>query len=591
MEKDSSDKSILAKSLSYLQQVGEGAIALIKVLFLVLVCYVALPNIWSKATVVDPIGIPKQIGDLGYSGAGLAAGLAAEMRQMEETAETDGQRKYRQEIKAAEQELDIQVPGLPVTVLSALQMVREAIGLQERRVSGEIVQEGDTLVFLLSGERAEPISLPISSDRRLAVRNLIREGAWQAMSTIDCAALAKWSYRSALAGNRQYSETRRIIDRCLKNPVHDDYATATRLHTIMAMVEAAEGNFDAADKRYEVALEISNRAKGDDPEADFTLDAGDGADHARQPMPILYSQIPIAVFGIVKDPLRASVLLNQGKTLNEARAPDKAVIALSKAAVFDDQSVEIASALGNAYQAQASVQRERGEVNDALKSVGLAQEHFERARKLDPTYADTFFNWASLLADNDQCKEALKHFRKVAELKPLDLETYSNWARTLANMGKYSQALKVIRTALNGVSKQTEPSASLAYAFSNKGAILDLFLRDPGSNVVEAGRKKLREEQIDAYRASIAAMPGYPEAHFHLGRVYADLGRPDQALDEMNSYQRLMGDRKAAPAPDAESVAVKYCPSDHTNLMMTFQFYEVIEPHDSELISSIQDER
>ena len=111
--------------------------------------------------------------------------------------------------------------------------------------------------------------------------------------------------------------------------------------------------------------------------------------------------------------------------------------------------------------------------------------------------------------------------------------------------------------SLNGVSKQTAASASLAYALSNKGTILDLFLRDPGSNVVKDGRKKLREEQTDTYRASIAAMPGYPEAHFHLGRVYADLGRPDQALDEMDSYQRLMGDRKAAPAPDAESVAVK----------------------------------
>ena len=40
----------------------------------------------------------------------------------------------------------------------------------------------------------------------------------------------------------------------------------------MAMVEAAEGNFDAAGKRFEVALEISNRANGDDPETDFTLD-------------------------------------------------------------------------------------------------------------------------------------------------------------------------------------------------------------------------------------------------------------------------------------------------------------------------------
>ena len=209
---------------------------------------------------------------------------------------------------------------------------------------------------------------------------------------------------------------------------------------------------------------------------------------------------------------------------------------------------------------------------------------------IQPT-TDTFFNWANLLADNDQCQEALKHFRKAAELKPLDLEIYSNWARTLANMGKYNQALKVIRTALNGVSKQTAASASLAYALSNKGTILDLFLRDPGSNVVKDGRKKLREEQTDTYRASIAAMPGYPEAHFHLGRVYADLGRPDQALDEMDSYQRLMGDRKAAPAPDAESVAVKYCPFDHTNPMMTFQFYEIVGPHDSGLIASIQDER
>ena len=111
MEKDSSDKSVLNKLMSYLQRVWEGVKGVVegvkgvvKVLFVLLFCYVVLSSILSTAAVVDPIGIPKQISDLGYSGAGLAAGLAAEMRQMEET---DGQDKYRIEIKTAEQELDI----------------------------------------------------------------------------------------------------------------------------------------------------------------------------------------------------------------------------------------------------------------------------------------------------------------------------------------------------------------------------------------------------------------------------------------------------------------------------------------------------
>jgi tetratricopeptide (TPR) repeat protein len=237
---------------------------------------------------------------------------------------------------------------------------------------------------------------------------------------------------------------------------------------------------------------------------------------------------------------------------NQLAAALGKVTTLTKVSTLDNQSVEVAAALGNAYQILASIQRQKGDEGDALNSAKQAEVYFALARNLDPTYPDTFFNWANLLADNNRCKEALHHFQSAANLKPLDLETYSNWARTLANMGKYTEALKVIRPALTGVLAQTVRVAddSLAYAFSNHGAILDLSLHhnsdpslhhgsDPSADA-EAPPQILLGEQAAAYHSAVAAKDNYPEAHFHLSRVYDALKRPNDAKYESKIYKKIL---------------------------------------------------
>ena len=170
-----------------------------KIAPIALIWYLVGWSLWNTGTVVDPIGIPKRIEEMGFSSTGLASSLAAEIREIQES---DGRKKYRQEIKAAEKQQDIQVPGLPIPLHSALDMVRKALGLQEQRISGEIIEEDGRLVLLLAGGRAEPVSLPIGNDRGLAMRTLIQKGAQEAMSTTDCAGTGEMVIPGGSRGQR-----------------------------------------------------------------------------------------------------------------------------------------------------------------------------------------------------------------------------------------------------------------------------------------------------------------------------------------------------------------------------------------------------
>lgn len=568
-----------------------------KIAPIALIWYLVGWSLWNTGTVVDPIGIPKRIEEMGFSSTGLASSLAAEIREIQES---DGRKKYRQEIKAAEKQQDIQVPGLPIPLHSALDMVRKAVGLQEERISGEIIEEDGKLVLLLAGGKAEPVSLPIGNDRGLAMRTLIQMGAQEAMSTTDCAALAKWSYQTARAGSGQYGETRRIIGRCLKSSAQDgDHATSIRLHMVLALVNAAQGNPKDAERQFDLALEISDRVKGADPAGDIPFGSASRDDQGQPIMHLSYNLVPVNKSAVSKDPLRASVLLNEGLTLNQAGYPELALEALARAASFDGGSVEVASALGNVYRTLTTVKLKEGDDAGAKKNLHLAESQFIRARNLDPTYADTFFNWANLLADNNRCQEALKHFQRVAELRPLDMETYSNWARTLANMGDYDQALKLIEIALSGSPAQASKGAPLAYAYSNMGAILDLWLHAQAANRGEDHRRKTLEQEAEAYWASIEAFPEYPEARYHLARVSSELDLTEQANRQFAIYKALSAKPQQEPTEEGKSSPPlaygwdrdRYCPSQNINLAKTFHHYENIDSQGLQMTLQNQSEQ
>ena len=233
------------------------------------------------------------------------------------------------------------------------------------------------------------------------------------------------------------------------------------------------------------------------------------------------------------------------------------------------------------------------------KNLQLAKAQFTRARNLDPAYADTFFNWANLLADNNRCQEALKHFQRAAELRPLDLETYSNWARTLANMGDYEQALKLIEIALSGSPAQASKGPSLAYAYSNKGAILDLRLRAQAANLSEDQRRKTLQQEAEAYWASIEALPEYPEARYHLARVSSELDLIEQANGQFEIYKALLAkpqqesteEGKSSPPPAYGWDRDRYCLSQNFNLAMTFHQYETIDPQHLQMTLQNQSEQ
>ena len=142
-----------------------------------------------------------------------------------------------------------------------------------------------------------------------------------------------------------------------------------------------------------------------------------------------------------------------------------------------------------------------------LKDLGKlkdAEESIHKAIKLQPDFADGYYNLGKILSDIGKLKDAELSYRQAIEIKPDFVDAHLNLGNTLRELGKLQEVEILLR-------KVIEIKPDYAKAHLNLGIILE----DLG---------KLQDAELST-RKAIELNPDLAEAKLNLGSIFKDLGK------------------------------------------------------------------
>ncbi|MGH8041313.1 MAG: tetratricopeptide repeat protein [Rudaea sp.] len=171
---------------------------------------------------------------------------------------------------------------------------------------------------------------------------------------------------------------------------------------------------------------------------------------------------------------------------------------------------------------QALEQLHKGTQLHRAGQLGLAQSHYQRAVKLDPSNADAWhlLGVAALQAGNPAL--AAKHLRTSIKMRPSFAEAHNNLGVALRQCDKHAEAIAAFRAALTARVGYVEAMFNLGIAFEAAG--------DPG----QADR---------SYRQVLQLRVNHADAATNLGNLLRRHGRLGEALPFAELAWRVAPDR------------------------------------------------
>ncbi|GAB4125897.1 MAG: hypothetical protein OHK0045_00830 [Raineya sp.] len=134
---------------------------------------------------------------------------------------------------------------------------------------------------------------------------------------------------------------------------------------------------------------------------------------------------------------------------------DAALADFQRAISLDKQDARSYTALGALYAKMSSLATNQKQ--DAKKYFDLAEKTYQEALNINPEYWQTYFNYASLIADAHP-KKALEYLELYQKAKPKDVEA-------LVLMGMLQNQLKEYASALNHLEKAVSLNPNHSEAF------------------------------------------------------------------------------------------------------------------------------
>jgi protein O-mannosyl-transferase len=190
--------------------------------------------------------------------------------------------------------------------------------------------------------------------------------------------------------------------------------------------------------------------------------------------------------------------------------------------------------------------------------LNQAVEQFEAAIKLDPSIADAHYNLGNVLARiPGRTADAITEWQTAIRLKPDMAEAHYNLATVYTQTGRLAGAIPEFQAAI-----RIKPDYADAY---NNLAGVYAQLPDHLADAVTQYQSALRIEPANAathnnlgnalsripgrlpeaiaqFQEAIRLNPNFGEAHYRLGMALLQIGRPQDAIDELESAYRLNPD-------------------------------------------------
>ena len=156
----------------------------------------------------------------------------------------------------------------------------------------------------------------------------------------------------------------------------------------------------------------------------------------------------------------SSILLNICGSSNHGLFKiDNAIKNYTKALKINPNYAEVYFNLGVAF-------KDKGHINKAI-------ENYKKALIINPSYTDVHFNLGNSLKNINELNEAIYHYKKALELNPKHLNASINLGAALNKLGYSKDAIINYKTALNFRPKNPELLNNLGFALKDNGNLED----------------------------------------------------------------------------------------------------------------------
>ena len=445
--------------------------------------------------VIDPIRLPGQLKDMGYSEEVAALRLWDAVVEVNESTPTI---KDRISLLPASQRVDFEAPGAGMSMQTIVRMLRRFLDLDETRIAGE---------FICASTECATTNLSL---RLRVFRN-------------DRMKLIHMPTLSAVVGEDAGTDG---VDR---------YFAATALELLRELDPYLVAFHLYQDDPIAAEREALKLIGPSDPQRKWALNllgliAADRRDYA--------AAVDLFERAIEADQDFAVAYLNWGNALLDYGDPDGAIQKFDRSIGLDDESWLAHMAWGNAlakkglldpaiekYAEAAKLAPEVAEIQNkwgnALFNNGDldgAIAKYALASELDPTDAIAVFNWGVALSEKGDNGGAIQKFIRTTELDPTD-------AGAFVRLGLALQAQGDLRGATQNFTRATELDPTNAIAFNSLGAAL--------------GNLGQLDRAAQSFTRATAIDPTFRDAYLNQSYAFEDLDRPADAADALEKYLEL----------------------------------------------------
>ena len=225
-------------------------------LLFALVAIAIIRETLRDVVVIRPIGVPQVLTDDGYTSSIVSQRLLDQIALINRQNEIVS-RPFLKKAKSFDTELgavDMQLPGLGMSLRSALSYLRTTLGAGETEVSGEIIQQADNRLVLrlrVSSQRGpffDIVSPGAASDAEggaSSLDDILRAGAIQTVHALDSYALAVYYL------GKQQAKVPETVQYC------EDYDSSCKPWSALlrGLVFSAKQDWTAAAENYQAALD------------------------------------------------------------------------------------------------------------------------------------------------------------------------------------------------------------------------------------------------------------------------------------------------------------------------------------------------
>ena len=420
---------------------------------------IAVLDIRESKVIIEEIGLPEKMQKLGYSEKIASIRLwDAMVRLNDETLEqTDFDRKTP--FLSESEQLDISEPQTGLSLSALVAAVRQAVGLERRRVAGEFVcgeAACELRLRVFNGERVARISNgPLRQLNDAALDQYFDKAALRVLQELDPMLVAEYlngrddAKAESLAetiyftGNGDSGRAAALLVQ-INGTQRDDAA-------IQRWVEISQAETGGASAGYwkaiALALKVPAMRSGNHrlDEANRALEEADKAFEATLTGPSRSNRLGYLYWSAIRRELGDGVdALAKLKAVEPWSTNDASYLAqrgFLEAMTGDIKKSE------NTFIRATSI-RQSDYIYEywgwALESTDLkrAREMYAKAAALNPRNPMAFHDWGRTLAAEGSHGEAVGKFWRATRRDPENAFAYFDWAKSLAALGKNDEAAR-----------------------------------------------------------------------------------------------------------------------------------------------------